>query len=61
VGHGQFTLLKPSAICGYVNGGGFISCTQMTATSAHFEKKNAHGGEHVAFRNAHIIFPFFLP
>jgi len=49
VGHGQFTLLKPSAICSYVSGGGFINCKQMTATSGHFEKKNAHRGEHVAF------------
>jgi hypothetical protein len=28
----------------------------MTATSRHFENKNAHRDEHVAFWNAHIIF-----
>jgi hypothetical protein len=49
VGYGQFTLLKPSAIWGYVNKGRAISYKQMTATSWNFEKKNAHRGEHVAF------------
>jgi hypothetical protein len=56
----QLELIKPSTLCGNVNGECLISINKESSTSGHIEKWNTNKCEHFTSWNVHIAFKFFI-